>query len=202
MAQVVPAGSDVSAGTYRCASCGYELSVRSIQSLPPCPSCASARWNTVTGGDSADDPYPGQGGRGRQSRRQTSTSRSSRGGSRRRSTRSGGDERTKEDLYREARRLGIEGRSKMTKPQLAQAIARRGGAAQGGKDGARQAEKAHPVSVQAFLEGVNYPTRKGDLLREAKSQRASDEVKITIERLPDRRFADPTEVSEAIGNLR
>jgi predicted Zn-ribbon and HTH transcriptional regulator len=39
MADPVPAGSDVSAGTYRCTDCGYELSVASTKSLPPCPDC-------------------------------------------------------------------------------------------------------------------------------------------------------------------
>jgi transposase-like protein len=33
MAEPVPAGSDVSAGTYRCTECGYELKVRSTESL-------------------------------------------------------------------------------------------------------------------------------------------------------------------------
>lgn len=34
--------------------------------------------------------------------------------------------RTKEQLYRDAKRLGIKGRSKMTKGQLAAAISRKG----------------------------------------------------------------------------
>jgi hypothetical protein len=34
MANPVPAGSDVSAGTYRCTACGYELEVSSTKSLP------------------------------------------------------------------------------------------------------------------------------------------------------------------------
>ena len=58
MANPVPTGSDVSAGTYRCTSCGYELQVGSIESLPPCPSCGKAEYDTVRGGDSARDPYP------------------------------------------------------------------------------------------------------------------------------------------------
>jgi predicted nucleic acid-binding Zn-ribbon protein len=58
MADPVPAGSDVSAGTYRCTECGYELDVGSTQHLPPCPSCGSGHYTTVTGGDSVDDPYP------------------------------------------------------------------------------------------------------------------------------------------------
>jgi hypothetical protein len=38
MANPVPAGSNVSAGTYRCTNCGYQLSVDSMEHLPPCPS--------------------------------------------------------------------------------------------------------------------------------------------------------------------
>jgi hypothetical protein len=58
MANPVPAGSDVSAGTYKCTNCGYELDVGSTESLPPCPECANAQYETLSGGDSRDDPYP------------------------------------------------------------------------------------------------------------------------------------------------
>jgi Zn finger protein HypA/HybF involved in hydrogenase expression len=59
MANPAPIGSDVSSGTYRCTSCGYELQVQSVESLPPCPECGGPNeWKTVTGGDSAQDPYP------------------------------------------------------------------------------------------------------------------------------------------------
>lgn len=37
MADPVPAGSDVSAGTYRCTNCGYELDVESTSSPPAVP---------------------------------------------------------------------------------------------------------------------------------------------------------------------
>jgi hypothetical protein len=60
MAEPVPAGSDVSAGTYRCTNCGNTIDVSSTLSLPPCPSCNSGEWETVSGGDSSDDPYPNQ----------------------------------------------------------------------------------------------------------------------------------------------
>jgi len=58
VANPVPAGSDVSAGTYRCTNCGYELQVGSTKNLPPCPSCGNGQYDTVSGGDSKDDPYP------------------------------------------------------------------------------------------------------------------------------------------------
>ena len=58
MAEPVPTGSDVSAGTYKCTNCGYELQVGSTKNLPPCPSCHNGQYDTVTGGDAAADPYP------------------------------------------------------------------------------------------------------------------------------------------------
>jgi hypothetical protein len=107
-------------------------------------------------------------------------------------------EPTKAELYERAKRLGIEGRSKMSKTQLATALERRGQQTGGrGSDGAR----ANPVEVQAFLEGVGYPTHKRQLLDEAKSQGASRKVRQTLERLPERQYDAPTEVSEAIGKL-
>jgi Zn finger protein HypA/HybF involved in hydrogenase expression len=58
MANPVPAGSDVSAGTYRCTNCGDEIQVNSQTHIPPCPSCGGGEWTTVSGGDSVHDPYP------------------------------------------------------------------------------------------------------------------------------------------------
>ena len=58
MADPVPAGSDVSAGTYRCTKCGNELHVQSTKHLPPCPTCGNGQYTTQSGGDSVDDPYP------------------------------------------------------------------------------------------------------------------------------------------------
>jgi predicted nucleic acid-binding Zn-ribbon protein len=67
MAEPVPAGSDVSAGTYECTSCGNRIDVGSTKHLPPCPTCGNGQWNTVTGGDAAADPYPDSDGSGAQS---------------------------------------------------------------------------------------------------------------------------------------
>ena len=60
MAEPVPAGSDASAGTYRCTSCGIEIDVESTKHMPPCPECGNGQWQTVSGGDSTQDPYPNQ----------------------------------------------------------------------------------------------------------------------------------------------
>jgi Zn finger protein HypA/HybF involved in hydrogenase expression len=58
MANPVPAGSDVSAGMYECTKCHNTIHVGSTKHLPPCPTCGNGQWDTVTGGDSVDDPYP------------------------------------------------------------------------------------------------------------------------------------------------
>lgn len=61
MTEPIPAGSDVSAGTYRCTNCGNEITMDSQSSIPPCPACNNGEWETVRGGDSAADPYPNAG---------------------------------------------------------------------------------------------------------------------------------------------
>jgi len=61
MANPAPVGSDVSAGSYRCTNCGYELDTSSTKHLPPCPNCAGPQqWEALSGGDSANDPYADQ----------------------------------------------------------------------------------------------------------------------------------------------
>jgi hypothetical protein len=142
----------------------------------------------------------------RSSKRQTTSSRSRGGRQARKSTRTSrrtSDEPTKAELYEKAKKLDISGRSKMNKQQLVRAVERaRGSSTKSRSQGrGRSRAKANPVHVQKFLEGVGYPTRKGDLVREAKRQGASKQVRSTLEQLPDKRFKTPTEVSEAIGNL-
>jgi hypothetical protein len=111
------------------------------------------------------------------------------------------DEPTREELYQEAKRLDIKGRSKMNKRELLQAVERaRGSTGRSGRPRAGRT-KANPIEVQKFLEGVGYPTGKRALVQEAKRQGASEEVRSTLERLPDEEFETPTDVSEAIGNL-
>jgi len=60
----IPYGSDVSAGTFECADCGYRLSAQSVTSLPPCPQLDHSPhtkkcWYVLSGqGDAPNDPYP------------------------------------------------------------------------------------------------------------------------------------------------
>ncbi len=98
-------------------------------------------------------------------------------------------EATRDELYAEAGRLDVRGRSTMTKDELLGEIDR------------LETEKATPVQVQAFLDGVRYPIDTSGLLEEAEKNRATADVRATLERLPDRNFEDPTDISRAIGEL-
>ena len=49
MSEHAPVGSDVSAETYRCTNCGYELDTRGRDELPVCPDCKSAEgWDVLS----------------------------------------------------------------------------------------------------------------------------------------------------------
>jgi hypothetical protein len=52
MGKLVPAGSNVSSGTYRCTNCGHKMDVGWTDQLPPCPDCNNPEWETLSGGDS------------------------------------------------------------------------------------------------------------------------------------------------------
>jgi hypothetical protein len=101
----------------------------------------------------------------------------------------------------------------MDKAQLARAVGRRQQPSTGRGSGKqvstgrrssepRRQSPANPVEVQSFLEGVGYPTGKQRLVEEARSRGASQDVRTTLEQLPERQFDSPTAVSEAIGSLR
>lgn len=53
----IPAGSDVSSGTFECNNCGNTITMQSATSIPPCPKCEHGEWKSISGsGDAADDP--------------------------------------------------------------------------------------------------------------------------------------------------
>lgn len=60
MAEPIPAGSEASAGTYRCTNCGYELQVGSTQHLPPCPPARTANGTLPPEATAASTPTPRQ----------------------------------------------------------------------------------------------------------------------------------------------
>lgn len=57
----------------------------------------------------------------------------------------------------------------------------------------------NPVQVQKFLGGIDYPTKKDQLLETARQKGADQDVLDTLEAMPDQSFNSPNDVTEAIG---
>ena len=58
------------------------------------------------------------------------------------------------------------------------------------------------IQVQKFLDGVDYPADRDQLVVHAREHGADDDVLQTLEAIGDRRYEDPTEVSEAVAGSR
>ncbi|MFB2835549.1 DUF2795 domain-containing protein [Floridanema evergladense] len=61
--------------------------------------------------------------------------------------------------------------------------------------------KVNPVQIQKDLKGIDYPVSKQDLVKHAQKNGADENVCATLEKLPDREYETPTEVSKAIGQM-
>ena len=59
----------------------------------------------------------------------------------------------------------------------------------------------NPIEVQSYLDGIDYPVRREDLVRHAEERGAPEDVLTALRRVRDEKFDDPTDVSEAIGRL-
>jgi len=62
--------------------------------------------------------------------------------------------------------------------------------------------KVNPIQVQKYLKGIDYPASKNDLIKCAEEHGADDNVRSTLEQLPDKeQFETPADVSKAIGEI-
>ena len=59
----------------------------------------------------------------------------------------------------------------------------------------------NPIQIQKFLKGVDYPASKSYLLENAQRNGADEDVRATLERLPDEEYETPADVSQALGKI-
>jgi predicted outer membrane protein len=59
----------------------------------------------------------------------------------------------------------------------------------------------NPIQIQKFLKGVDYPATKAALIENAKNLGADENVRASLEQLPDEDFETPADVSQAFGKL-
>ena len=58
-----------------------------------------------------------------------------------------------------------------------------------------------PIKVQKYLKGVSYPASKEDLINHAKKNKADNELVSMLEQMKSKKFANPSDVSKALGDL-
>lgn len=61
--------------------------------------------------------------------------------------------------------------------------------------------KVNPIQLQKYLKGVDYPASKQTILEAAEQHGADEDLRATLERLPDEEFNTPADVSKAVGQL-
>ncbi|MDP9353521.1 MAG: DUF2795 domain-containing protein [Chloroflexota bacterium] len=62
--------------------------------------------------------------------------------------------------------------------------------------------KVNPIQVQKFLKGLDYPASKQDVLQKAEQEGADEDVRSTLEQLPEEQFETPAAISKAIGQIQ
>lgn len=70
-----------------------------------------------------------------------------------------------------------------------------------GKETSVMNDAPNPIQIQKFLGGVDYPANRETLIARAKDSGADDNVISALEKLPDRDYGRPTDVSEAISGM-
>jgi hypothetical protein len=55
------------------------------------------------------------------------------------------------------------------------------------------------IEIHKFLKGMKYPADKNALIKQAKQNKADNEVISRLEELKDEKFKTPADVSKAIG---
>jgi hypothetical protein len=61
--------------------------------------------------------------------------------------------------------------------------------------------QVNPVQIQKFLKGVDYPANKQTLIENAKKLGADENVRESLEKLPDQEYDAPVDVSQALAKI-
>lgn len=61
--------------------------------------------------------------------------------------------------------------------------------------------KINPIQLQKSLKGVKYPAEKQALLDAAKNNQSDDAIRSALEKLPEQKYARPSDVSKAVRDM-
>ena len=59
----------------------------------------------------------------------------------------------------------------------------------------------NPIQIEKFLKGIDYPAKKADLIKRAEQNGADEQVRATLQQLPDQQFDSPADVSKVVGAI-
>ena len=62
--------------------------------------------------------------------------------------------------------------------------------------------KVSPAVVEKSIKGIKFPASKQDLLQQAESNNATEDVLNILENVPDKQFNSPVDISIAIGKMK
>lgn len=63
------------------------------------------------------------------------------------------------------------------------------------------ANVTNPIQVEKFLEGLDYPASKDEIIEHAKNQGADEDILGTLQQLPERDYEGPVGISEEIESM-
>ncbi len=63
-------------------------------------------------------------------------------------------------------------------------------------------EHVSAAQIQKFLKGINYPAGKDEILDQARSNDAPENVMSVLEKLPSRTYNRPTEIEQEFGKMK
>ncbi|MDD5039144.1 MAG: DUF2795 domain-containing protein [Dehalococcoidales bacterium] len=71
-----------------------------------------------------------------------------------------------------------------------------------GGQASMKSEKVSAAQIQVYLKGIHYPANKQQVVNQAKSNNAPENVMSFLRRLPDRQYSRPTEIEQEFGKMK
>lgn len=62
--------------------------------------------------------------------------------------------------------------------------------------------RVSPAQVEKSIKGIKFPASKQELIQQAESNNANDDVLNILENVPDKQFNSPVDISKAIGKMK
>lgn len=61
--------------------------------------------------------------------------------------------------------------------------------------------KANPIAVERYLKGVDYPTSKKELIKQAKQNKAPSDVMHVLDQLGEKKYSSPIDISKEVKKI-